>query len=199
MFLTVKHTVCVNGGCLFRAVTVLNTLYKDQQAAMTSQDCPSGPPTTSYCRSWVRRLQSCNSPKKGDVETWILTFQVDSVSQGGASTTWARCAWGATLPLGSWWRSSRPTWMNAQRRSCCSSWWTALLKGCHFPWNVPVSQRSHLICIPKPRTKFCFQNCSATRTCWPLAWFSAPAVSSGSSPPWWPMVSRLYNLVIEII
>lgn len=54
-----KNILCVcGGGCLCRAVTVLNTLYKDQQVAMTSQDCPWGPPTTSSCQSWVRRLQS---------------------------------------------------------------------------------------------------------------------------------------------
>lgn len=39
------------------------------------------------------------------------------------------CAWGATSRLGSWWRSNRPTWMTAQRRSCCSSWCAAVLNG----------------------------------------------------------------------
>lgn len=115
------------GGHLCRAVTVPNTLYKDQQVAMTSQDCPSGLPTTSSCQSWVRRLQSgfnATSLKKED------THINPHISQGGASTTWARCAWGATSRLGSWWRSNRPTWMTAQRRSCCSSWCTAVLNGC---------------------------------------------------------------------
>lgn len=48
---------------------------------MTSQDCPWGPPTTSYCPSWVRRLQSClhaTSLKKEAVQTQILTFHLKS-------------------------------------------------------------------------------------------------------------------------
>lgn len=41
-----------------RAVTVLNTLCKGQQVAMTSQGCQPSLPTTSYCPSWVRMPQS---------------------------------------------------------------------------------------------------------------------------------------------
>lgn len=67
--------------CLCRAVTVLSTRYRGQQAAMTSQDCPWGPPTTSCCPSWVRRLQSClnaTSLKQEDVQTEILTSHLKS-------------------------------------------------------------------------------------------------------------------------
>lgn len=82
-----------------------------------------------------------------------------------------------------------------------------LLVGCwicrmsHSFWIVAVSQVPHLFCVSKPRTKFSSPDCSATRTCWLLAWFSAPAASSGSSPHLWPMVSHFYTsmYLLELI
>lgn len=52
--------------------------------------------------------------------------------------------------------------------------------------------KCHICLFPKPRTRFSSPDCSATRICWPLAWFSAPAASCGSSPHSWPMVSHFY-------
>ena len=119
-----------------RAVTVLNTLCKGQQVAMTSQGCQPSLPTTSYCPSWVRMSQSdrelklhlfafTNCSKQLHVP-WDFTYSQLSVLQGGVSTTWARWTWHATSPRASWWPSNKPTWMSAPRRSCCSSWWAEM-------------------------------------------------------------------------
>lgn len=187
MFLTVK-TYCVCGGCLCRAVTVLNTLYKDQQAAMTSRDCPSGPPTTSSCQSWVRRLHSgfnATSLKKKAHRYQSLYFTGRGFNNLSQVRMGRHIATGQLVAI-----------KQTNLDDCTEEELLQLMVHCctermiySFSWNVPVSQLSHLICVSKPRTKFCFPDCSATRTCWPLAWFSAPAANSGSSPPWWPMVS----------
>lgn len=50
-------------------------------------------------------------------------------------------------------------------------------------------------CVSNPRMRFCCPGCSVTPTCWPLAWFSAPAASYGSSRRSWPMVSHFHTSV----
>lgn len=189
-------------GCLCRAVTVLSTHYRGQQAAMTSQDCPWGPATTSYCPSWVRRMQSClnatSLEKKDDVQTQILTFHLKSTlchraglqqpepgAHGAPHRYWA--AGGD--------QADQPGRVHRGRAAAALGgllgWrdvWFFL--NC-FCFTSPTSD----LCLKKPRTKFSSPDCSATRTCWLLAWFSAPVASSGSLPHSWPMVSHFYTFM----
>lgn len=63
----------------------------------------------------------------------------------------------------------------------------------HFPekeflvlQNWPILMFGHVL---KPRMRFCCPGCSVTPTCWPHAWFSAPAASCGFWLRWWLTVS----------
>lgn len=179
--------VCRGGGCLCRAVTVLNTLYKGQRAAMTSQDCRWGPPTTSCCLSWVRRLRSSFDALMHKSFTFRLTstvsrrpgLQQPEPGAHGAPHRY-RAAGGG--------QADQPGRVHGGGAAAAYGG-PAYLKGSESSWNVPVSRAWRLTCVPNPRTKSCSPDGSATRTCSALAWFSAPVVSSGSSPPSWPMVS----------
>lgn len=202
---TVCVCVCGLSVCVHpcRAATVLSTLCRGQLVAMTSLVCRPSRPTTSFCPSWVRKtvdtcwnyLQSLpRAVKAATMSSWVtLLSRREGLQQPQPGEH------GAPRPFQPAGGSQADQPGRVHRGGAAAADGETLPKKAIYLFALVLPNWLILMFdhVSNPRMRFCCPGCSVTPTCWPHAWFSAPAASCGSWLRSWLTVSCCNPTIIN--